>query len=81
MNLGFEIGLFKDFRINFDYFTENRDQILISRQTIPSFQGVSSSYIPKVNMGVVKNHGFEVEASYSHSFNRLPSGTGLGLPD
>ena len=70
MNLGFEIGLFKDFRINFDYFTENRDQILISRQTIPSFQGVSSSYIPKVNMGVVKNHGYEIEASYSHSFNK-----------
>lgn len=70
MNLGFEIGLFKDFRINFDYFTENRDQILITRQTIPSFQGVSSSYIPKVNMGVVKNHGYEIEASYSHSFNK-----------
>lgn len=70
MNVGVELGLFKDFRINFDYYTENRDQILISRQTIPSFQGVSSSYIPKVNMGVVKNHGFEIEASYSHSFNR-----------
>ncbi len=70
MNFGVELGLFKDFRINFDYFTENRDQILISRQTIPSFQGVSSSYIPKVNMGVVKNHGYEIEASYSHSFNK-----------
>lgn len=70
MNIGVELGLFKDFRINFDYYTENRDQILISRQTIPSFQGVSTSYIPKVNMGVVKNHGFEIEASYSHSFSK-----------
>lgn len=70
MNLGVELGLFKDFRINFDYFTENRDQILIERQTIPYFQGVSASYIPKVNMGVVENHGFEIEATYSHTFNR-----------
>lgn len=70
MNFGVELGLFKDFRINFDYFTEHRDQILIRRQTIPSFQGVSASYIPRVNMGEVKNHGFEIEASYSHTFNK-----------
>lgn len=70
MNFGVELGLFKDLRINFDYFTEHRDQILIRRQTIPSFQGVSASYIPRVNMGEVKNHGFEIEASYSHTFNK-----------
>ena len=70
MNVAVEIGFFKDFRFQFDYFTENRDQILLSRKTIPSFQGVPSSSIPKVNMGVVKNHGFEIEASYSHSFNQ-----------
>ena len=70
MNVAVEIGFFKDFRFQFDYFTENRDQILLSRKTIPSFQGVPGSSIPKVNMGVVKNHGFEIEASYSHSFNQ-----------
>lgn len=47
MNLGVEIGLFKDFRINVDYFTEKRDQILLKRRTVPSFQGVSSDYIPR----------------------------------
>lgn len=70
MNLGVEIGLFKDFRINVDYFTEKRDQILLKRRTVPSFQGVSSDYIPKVNMGKVDNHGVDVEVSYSHTFNR-----------
>lgn len=70
MNLGVEIGLFKDFRINVDYFTEKRDQILLRRRTVPSFQGVSSDYIPRVNMGKVDNHGVDVEVSYSHSFNR-----------
>lgn len=70
MNLGVEIGLFKDFRINVDYFTEKRDQILLMRRTVPSFQGVSSDYIPRVNMGKVDNHGVDVEVSYSHTFNR-----------
>lgn len=70
MNLGIEIGLFKDFRINVDYFTEKRDQILLKRRTVPSFQGVSSDYIPRVNMGKVDNHGVDVEVSYSHTFNR-----------
>ncbi len=70
MNLGVEIGLFKDFRINVDYFTEKRDQILLGRRTVPSFQGVSSDYIPRVNMGKVDNHGVDVEVSYSHTFNR-----------
>lgn len=70
MNLGVEIGLFKDFRINVDYFTEKRDQILLKRRTVPSFQGVSSDYIPRVNMGKVDNHGVDVEVSYSHTFNR-----------
>lgn len=70
MNLGVEIGLFKDFRINVDYFTEKRDQILLRRRTVPSFQGVSSDYIPRVNMGKLDNHGVDVEVSYSHTFNR-----------
>lgn len=70
MNLGVEIGLFKDFRINVDYFTEKRDQILLKRRTVPSFQGVSSDYIPRVNMGKVDNHGVDVEVSFSHTFNR-----------
>lgn len=70
MNLGVEIGLFKDFRINVDFFIEKRDQILLRRRTVPSFQGVSSDYIPRVNMGKVDNHGVDVEVSYSHTFNR-----------
>ena len=84
MNLGVEIGLFQDFRVNFDYFTENRDQILISRKTIPSFQGLPLGNIPKVNMGVVENHGFEVELKYSHDFKNgfaFNIGANLGFND
>lgn len=70
LNLAIEIGLFKDFRITFDYYTEKRDQILISRQTIPQFQGVLLSNIPKVNMGKVDNHGYEIELSYNKRINK-----------
>lgn len=70
LNVGIEIGLLSDFRISFDYFTEDRNQILISRQTIPAFQGVLSSNIPKVNMGIVENHGYEIELSYNKSINK-----------
>lgn len=69
-NLGFEVGLFKDIRLNVELFKEKRDHILINRQTIPQFQGVTSSNIPAVNMGKVNNKGFEVELSYGHTFNK-----------
>jgi TonB-linked SusC/RagA family outer membrane protein len=64
-NVAVEFGLFKDFRFSVDYFTDNRSQILISRQTIPQFQGVLSNNIPKVNMGKVDNYGYEFELSYN----------------
>ncbi|MDR0698568.1 MAG: TonB-dependent receptor [Tannerella sp.] len=69
VNLAVEVGLLKDFRVTFDYFTEKRNQILISRQTIPQYQGILTSYIPKVNMGKVDNRGYEVEVSYNKRIN------------
>lgn len=68
-NYAVELGIIKDFRFQFDYFTEHRDQILLGRRTIPAFQGIASGSIPKVNMGIVENHGYEIEASYSHTFS------------
>lgn len=70
MNVAVEFGLFKDFRLTVDYFTENRSQILISRQTIPQFQGVLSSHIPKVNMGKVDNYGYEFELTYNKQITK-----------
>ena len=84
MNLAVEIGLFQDFRFNFDYFTEKRDNILIQRKTIPTFQGVPLANIPRVNMGAVDNHGFEIEARYSHDFKNgfaFNVGANLGFND
>ncbi|TLX78205.1 TonB-dependent receptor [Labilibacter sediminis] len=47
--------------LTFDYFHEFRKDILISRGTLPVYTGMS---LPVVNMGEVKNQGFEVDISW-----------------
>lgn len=64
-NIGVDFQLFSDLTGSFDYFKENREDILINRGTVPSFQGVPLSNIPKVNMGKVENQGYEIELSYN----------------
>lgn len=65
VNIGIDFQLFKDLKGSFDYFTENRTQILIQRQSIPAFQGIELKYIPKANMGEVDNAGYEIELNYN----------------
>ncbi|MHB1178035.1 MAG: SusC/RagA family TonB-linked outer membrane protein [Daejeonella sp.] len=64
-NYGIDLQLLKRLDITFDYFLENRSSILISRGTVPEFQGVPLGNIPKVNMGLVDNHGYEFELTYN----------------
>ncbi len=70
-NYGIDLKLFHDFSFSLDYFMENRKDILIVRGTVPELQGVAIANLPKVNMGVVVNQGFELEAGYQ---KRLGSG-------
>jgi TonB-linked SusC/RagA family outer membrane protein len=69
-NYGVDMELMKSLSLSFDYFLENRSSILIERGTIPQLQGTPLKYIPKVNMGVVDNKGFEIELSYRKQFNK-----------
>lgn len=69
-NLGVDIGLFNALTLSFDYFTEHRSKILISRGTVPEFQGVPLGNIPKVNMGKVDNQGYELELTYNKVFSK-----------
>lgn len=64
-NYGLDLGLFDELSLAFDYYVENRSDILISRGTVPEFQGVPLGNIPKVNMGEVDNSGYEVELIYN----------------
>lgn len=69
-NFGVDLGLFGDLNISFDYFVENRSQILISRGTIPELQGVPLGNIPKANLGRVDNRGYEIEVTYNKPLSK-----------
>lgn len=69
-NYGVEVGLFNELNVSFDYFFEKRTDILISRGTVPALQGVPLGSIPKVNLGVVDNRGYEIEVSYNKKLSK-----------
>lgn len=68
-NIGVDLKLFKDISLTVDLFREYRDQILIGRSTVPILQGVPLGNIPKVNIGVVENQGYEIELGYQKFIN------------
>jgi len=51
-----------------DVFYEKRNHILISRNVIPAVVSIS---LPKVNMGEVKNHGYELSVKWSDKINKV----------
>ncbi len=69
-NFAIDMRLFNDLSLSFDYFTENRSQILISRGLVPALQGVPIGNLPRVNMGEVDNKGFEIEMTYNKAFSK-----------
>ncbi|WP_416365188.1 SusC/RagA family TonB-linked outer membrane protein [Petrimonas sp.] len=68
MNLGVEVGLFNDFTLLADYFTERRENILQTRQNVPSTMGLMT--IPQSNLGIAAGKGVELEIKYQKSFNK-----------
>ncbi|MGG7662661.1 TonB-dependent receptor [Dyadobacter sp. BHUBP1] len=69
-NYGLDLQVLRDLNLSVDIFKERRSNILISRGTVPEFQGVPLGNIPKVNMGLVDNKGFELELSYNKAFSK-----------
>lgn len=69
-NIGVDISLFKDLSLSLDYFDEHRSQILITRQSVPAFQGVDLDDIPKANIGKMKNNGYEFELTYNKKITK-----------
>ncbi|WP_315404850.1 TonB-dependent receptor [Hoylesella saccharolytica] len=67
-NYGIDLSLYNELSLSFDYFIENRENILIVPNTIPMLQGVPSSALPLINNGKVKNWGFELSAGYQKLF-------------
>ncbi|WP_106829855.1 SusC/RagA family TonB-linked outer membrane protein [Parabacteroides pacaensis] len=68
LNLGLELGLFKDIELQVDYFTEKRTNILMTRAAIPSTMGLQADL--RANVGEASSHGFELSLDINHSFNK-----------
>jgi TonB-linked SusC/RagA family outer membrane protein len=61
-NYGVDFRFFKSkFGLSFDYFIENREDILWNRSTVPGFVAYD---LPAVNLGKTKNQGYEIAANW-----------------
>ena len=68
-DLGVELGLFRNLlNINFDYYTENRTDILLAggSRSVPPFFGATP---PSANLGQVKSKGYEIELNVNKNIN------------
>ncbi len=66
-NIGLDLELKNGFYLNFDYFNNYRKGILIVNNNIPSFQGITQ--LPLLNIGEMKNWGYEAVIGYKKVFN------------
>jgi len=66
-NAGFELTLLKDIRYILDFFYDRRDGIFIERQSTPSAVGINVNQY--VNIGRMKNQGFDMTLEYDHTFS------------
>lgn len=68
-NIGFETKLFNSkLSATFDYFNENRVDILSNKQTIPD---IVQATLPPYNLGQVKNWGWELELNWRSNFGKF----------
>jgi len=66
-NLGLELGIRNDLDISVDLFKEQRKDIFMERQTIPTATGFIK--MPWANFGKVDNMGAEVSLNYNKKIN------------
>lgn len=65
-NVGVDLGFFKNaLTITADYFDNYRYDILSQRQTLQRIFGMPNAVLPYMNLGKVKNKGYEIEVGYN----------------
>lgn len=71
---GIDIKFLNDrLSVTMDYFKEHRTGIFLNRQTLPTYLGLAS--LPKGNLGIVDNSGFELQLEWNQQVNDLVSFT------
>lgn len=75
-NIGFDLGMFNN-RLtgNINYYFNKTEDLLITKALPPS-AGLAN---PILNVGVMSNHGFELELNWSDKANKLLYNIGLNL--
>lgn len=69
MNAGIDLTLWDRLTIVADVFREDRNDIFMTRNTIPAETGVTGSIKPTANLGKVRNEGFDCSINYQHVIN------------
>ena len=67
-NAGFEIELYKKLKLQTDFFHDDRQNIFIRRESVPSVVGVNVN--PYMNVGRMENKGIDMTLEYTQQFNR-----------
>jgi TonB-linked SusC/RagA family outer membrane protein len=67
-NLALEVNLFGKLGIIAEYYTENRNDILMERSSVPNTMGLSSPI--KANLGKATGKGIDVSIDYRETWNR-----------
>lgn len=68
-NYGVDIKLFHDLSLTLDYYKEKRDNVLIARRSVSEILGYDLNNVPKMNMGIIDNSGYEIEVAYHKQLN------------
>lgn len=68
-DIGFDMSLFRQVDVTFDYFHDHRDRILMARASWPIMLGFWGS-VPWSNIGEVINHGFEFSVNWHKQFGK-----------
>ncbi|WP_076551001.1 SusC/RagA family TonB-linked outer membrane protein [Maribacter ulvicola] len=66
LNLGLEANIFEKFNFIADYYTENRENILMTRASVPVSMGLLQT--PTANVGKAKGYGFDLSLDYNESW-------------
>lgn len=68
-NIGLDATLFKSLSLQVDVFNRLTDDILIQNPSIPAEAGLGSNQNPSINLGKMRNRGFELSLNYNGKVN------------
>lgn len=69
LDLGFDLQLFNDLNVTFDWFRERRSNIFQQKLSIPNYLGTANTKIYG-NLAEVVNHGVDLAVSYNKVINK-----------